>query len=248
MKIGDEIHRFERCSSTLDEARTLALAGRAEGTVVVAGEQTAGRGTKGRTWFSPPGRGLYVTVLLRPACPRLSLLPLAVGLAARDAAAASSDLDIRLKWPNDLVWEAKKLGGVVCEGGGGESGPRFVLAGIGVNVAQAPEGFPPGLRDRATSLASAAGRPVGTDDLLRLLCESLETWYNIFIRGTGDKIVHAFQEIMTFTPGDRVRLETGGAAIDGTFIGLDAFGGLVCEDGGRRTAYYSAEVQALERG
>ena len=70
-------------------------------------------------------------------------------------------------------------------------------------------------------------------ELLRLLCESLETWYNIFIRGTGDKIVHAFQGKMTFTPGDRVRLETGGAVIDGTFIDLDAFGGLVCEDGGR---------------
>ena len=85
-------------------------------------------------------------------------------------------------------------------------------------------------------------------EILRLLCESLETWYNIFIRGTGDKIVHAFQGKMTFTPGDRVRLETGGAVIDGTFIGLDAFGGLVCEDGGRRTVHYSAEVQALEHG
>jgi biotin-(acetyl-CoA carboxylase) ligase len=98
------------------------------------------------------------------------------------------------------------------------------------------------------SLASAANRPVDKDDLLRLLCESLETWYNIFIRGTGDKIVHAFQEKMTFTPGDCVCLETGGAAADGTFIGLDAFGGLVCENGGRRTAHDSAEVRALERG
>jgi biotin-(acetyl-CoA carboxylase) ligase len=89
---------------------------------------------------------------------------------------------------------------------------------------------------------------VDKNDLLRLLCESLETWYNIFIRGTGDKIVHAFQEKMTFTPGDRVCLETGGAAADGTFIGLDAFGGLVCENGGRRTAHDSAEVRALERG
>ncbi len=86
------------------------------------------------------------------------------------------------------------------------------------------------------------------DVLLRLLCESLETWYNIFIRGTGDKIVHAFQGNMAFTPGDRVRLETGGAVIDGTFIDLDAFGGLVCEDGEQRTVHGSAEVQALERG
>ena len=98
------------------------------------------------------------------------------------------------------------------------------------------------------SLASAAGRPVDKDVLLRLLCDSLETWYNSFIRGTGDKIVHAFQEKMTFTPGDRLRLEAGGAATDGTFIGLDASGGLVCEDGGRRTAHDSAEVLALERG
>ena len=219
MKIGNDIRRFERCSSTLDEALTLALAGGAEGIVVVAGEQTAGRGTKGRVWFSPPEKGLYVAVLLRPACPSFSLLPLAVGLAARDAAAAASDLDIRLKWPNDLVWEEKKIGGVLCEGEGRGRGPRFVLAGIGLNVAQAPKDFPPGLRDRSTSLASAAERPMDKDVLLRLLCESLETWYNIFIHGTGDKIVHAFQGKMTFTLGDRVRLETGGAAIDGTFIG-----------------------------
>jgi len=70
----------------------------------------------------------------------------------------------------------------------------------------------------------------------------------MFIRGTGDKIVHAFQGNMTFTSGDRVRLETGGAVIDGTFIGVDTFGGFVCEDGGRRTVHDSAEVQALERG
>jgi len=73
-------------------------------------------------------------------------------------------------------------------------------------------------------LAPDAGRTVDKDILLRLLCDGLERWYNLFIRGTGDKIVHAFQGKMTFTPGDSVRLEAGGAVIDGTFFGLDALG------------------------
>ena len=89
MKIGDKIHRFETCASTNDEARRLAVGGEGEGTVIVSGSQTAGRGTRGRTWFSPPGSGLYMTVILRPSASPLTLLPLAVGLAAREAAAGS---------------------------------------------------------------------------------------------------------------------------------------------------------------
>ena len=130
-------------------------------------------------------------------------------------------------------------------------GPRFVLAGIGVNVAQAPEDFPPGLRDRSTSLASAAERPIHKDRLLRLLCESLETWYdssNFADRGQDRSRLSGGKNAVATLCKSRFPLKTGGAAIKGTFIGLDAFGGLICEDGGRRTAHYSADVQVLECG
>jgi BirA family biotin operon repressor/biotin-[acetyl-CoA-carboxylase] ligase len=248
MRIGNDIRRFARCGSTMDEARSLALAGADEGLVVAADEQTAGRGTRGRAWHSPSGAGLYATVLFRPASRRLSLLPLAVGVAVHEAAAGTPAPEVRLKWPNDLVWQGKKVAGVLCEGGTDGSGGGFVLAGIGINVGQAPADFPPELRSRSASLAMAAGRPVDREDLLACLCGTLQKWYNVFTRGAGDEIVRTFEERMIFARGDKISLEAAGAAIDGTYLGLDASGGLVCESGGRATTYYSAEVRALDRG
>ncbi len=240
MNIGAPIRRFGECLSTQDEARALALAGAPEGAAVVADRQTAGRGTKGRSWFSPSGKGLYVTFILRPKPgPRLSLLPLAVGIAAREAAAGATPLPgLRIKWPNDLVFDGRKAAGILCEGGGLPGASPFVLAGVGVNVNQDPEDFPPELRAGSVSLKTASGRAVDREALLASLCASLETWYNLFSKGTGAEIIRAYEERMSFIPGERIGLEAAGAKIEGTFIGLDASGGLVCEQGGRKTVYY----------
>jgi BirA family biotin operon repressor/biotin-[acetyl-CoA-carboxylase] ligase len=246
MKIGQEIRRFARCGSTMDEARTLALAGAAEGLIVVADEQTAGRGTKGRTWHSPPGAGLYATVLLRPASGPI-LVPLAVGVAVREAAAETAPA-VRLKWPNDLVWDGRKIAGVLCEGIADGRGSWLVLAGIGINVGQAPGDFPPELAARSASLRMAAGRPVDRDGLLARLCASLETWYNILTRGAGDEIVREFEAGMIFARGERISLDAAGTRIEGTYLGLDAYGGLICGTAEGRKTYYSAEVGASGLG
>lgn len=246
MKIGQEIRRFARCGSTMDEARALALAGADEGLVVVAEEQTAGRGTKGRTWHSPPGAGLYATVLLRPAS-GLILVPLAVGVAVREAAAKAAPA-VRLKWPNDLVWEGRKIAGVLCEGSEDGRGSRFVLAGIGINVGQAPEDFPPEIAARSASLRMAAGRPVDRESLLGRLCEALETWYNILTRGAGEEIVREFEAGMIFARGDRISLDAAGVRIEGTYLGLDASGGLICGTAEGPKTYYSAEIGASGGG
>jgi biotin-(acetyl-CoA carboxylase) ligase len=87
---------------------------------------------------------------------------------------------------------------------------------------------------------------VDREGLLAGLCASLETWYNLLSQGTGAEIIRAYEERMSFIPGEHIGLEAAGAKIEGTFIGLDAFGGLVCEQGGRRTVHYSAEVSGLE--
>jgi BirA family biotin operon repressor/biotin-[acetyl-CoA-carboxylase] ligase len=246
MKIGQEIRRFARCGSTMDEARILALAGAAEGLIVVADEQTAGRGTKGRAWHSPPGAGLYATVLLRPASGP-NLVPLAVGVALREAAAETAPA-VRLKWPNDLVWEGRKIAGILCEGGADGLGSRVVLAGIGINVGQAPGDFPPEIEARSASLRMAAGCPVDREGLLARLFGALETWYNILTRGAGEKIVRAFEAGMIFARGDRISLDAAGARIEGTYLGLDASGGLVCGTAEGRKTYYSAEVVASGLG
>lgn len=241
MTVGCDVRRFAICGSTMDEARGLARSGAAEGTVVVADEQTAGRGTRGRGWHSPRGLGLYATVILRPNPAAAPLVPLAVGVAVREAASALAP-GVRLKWPNDLVWDGRKLAGVLCEGAAGGAGPRFILAGIGINVGHAPEDFPPELASRSASLRMAAGRPVDREDLLGRLFGALGTWYNVLTRGAGEEIVRAFEAGMTFARGDRVRLEAAGTRIEGTFLGLDPAGGLVCASGGETRIYRSAEV------
>jgi len=246
MKIGYEIRRFARCGSTMDEARVRALAGAPEGLVVVADEQTAGRGTKGRTWHSPPGTGLYATFLFRPPA-EPTLLPLAVGLAVLRAAAETAPA-VRLKWPNDLVWEGRKIAGVLCEGGPDGSGGRFVLAGIGINVGQTGEDFPPELAARSASLRMASGGPVDRERLLDRLCGALETWYNIFTRGAGEEIIREFEAGMIFARGDRIDLDAAGAKIEGTYLGLDASGGLICRTAEGLKTYYSAEVGAPGAG
>jgi len=244
--MGTTIRRLGECLSTQDEARALALSGEPEGTAVVADSQLAGRGTRGRTWFSPPRKGLYVTFILRPKPgPRLSLLPLAVGIAARDAVASIPVPGVRIKWPNDLVFDGKKLAGILCEGGSAGGAFPFVLAGIGINVDQGPEDFPQEIRARSISLRTASGGPVDREGLLTELCASLEKWYNLFSQGTGAEIIRAYEERMSLIPGETISLEAAGAKIEGLFIGLDASGGLVCEVNGR-TTHYSAEVTGLE--
>jgi BirA family biotin operon repressor/biotin-[acetyl-CoA-carboxylase] ligase len=148
---------FARLGSTNDLARGLAAAGAPEGTVVLAEEQVAGRGRAGRGWSSPPGLGLWTSFVARPAGDP-SLLPLRVGLAVAEALdpflAASP---ARLKWPNDLLVDGRKLGGILCEGSWEAGGAGFVIVGVGLNVLHTASDFPDGIRERATSVALARG-------------------------------------------------------------------------------------------
>jgi len=153
------IHKFETCTSTNDVAREMALRGAPEGTAVVAEEQTAGRGTKGRSWHSPRGKGLYVSLVLRPEAAEITLLPLAAGLAAREAVERSHGLSARLRWPNDILWEGKKLGGILCESGFLGNRPEYVILGVGLNVDHDLDDFPEDIRALAVSVRMAARRP-----------------------------------------------------------------------------------------
>src|SRR4030042_3747665 len=162
MPLGTIVYRRDRVDSTNDVARELALAGADHGTAVVAGEQTRGRGTKGRVWHSPPGLGLYASFILRgPGAgpvPFLHLLPLAAGLAASDAVLAGAGVAVRLKWPNDLVYDGKKLGGILSEGVSGGPAGDFAVVGGGITVDHVPGDFPADLRASSTSLRIIGGR------------------------------------------------------------------------------------------
>ena len=151
---------FADVESTNDVALALCNGGAPEGTSVLADVQRAGRGRRGRTWFSPPGAGLYLSVVVRmgESARTLPLLTLAAGVAAADAVAATSGLPLELKWPNDLVsgrpW--RKLGGLLCEAAGPGPNVDAVVVGIGVNLRHVA--YPTEIADRATSIETELGQ------------------------------------------------------------------------------------------
>lgn len=153
---------FRTVGSTNDVAAEMAGEGAAEGTVVLADEQTAGRGRLGRAWSAPAGSSLSLSMVLRPGHRTGRLLTLRLGLAAARGIERVLPLSVGLKWPNDLVVRGRKVAGILCEARSTGERVDHVVAGIGVNLRQQDDDWPPELRGRATSLAAAAGRPVET--------------------------------------------------------------------------------------
>jgi len=177
---GRTLHILHETPSTNTAAMALAQKGAEDGTVVVAERQTAGRGRLGRSWYSPAGENLYCSVIVRQTQSQtrleewLSWLPLLSAVAAARAIQAVAALQARLKWPNDILINQQKLGGVLCESNGSRSQGRFVVVGIGINVNTPRNAFPDDLRDLATSLAAEAGHSCDRVALLATLLSELE--------------------------------------------------------------------------
>jgi BirA family biotin operon repressor/biotin-[acetyl-CoA-carboxylase] ligase len=251
MAIGAIIRKFESLPSTNNTAREFLRAGAVHGTVVVADEQTRGRGTKGRLWHSPAGRGLYASFILRWEDPRefgapFSLLPLAAGLASAEAILESAGVEVRLKWPNDLVRDRKKLGGILTEGVFRAGRPGHAVVGIGINVNHGEADFPGELKTTATSLCLVTGRPADREDLLARLCQTLDSWYNLLIRGGRERIIRGYEERMAFSPGIRVRVGTAQGETAGVYRGLAPDGRLRLDGAGRPATFSFGEIQALD--
>lgn len=243
MIIGHRIHRVETCTSTNDLARDMADQGVAEGTAVLAAEQTQGRGVNGRSWFSGRGKGLYLSVILRPPPSNLSLLPLAAGLGIREAL-AKKGIRIRLKWPNDLVWRRKKLGGILCEGCFVGNRLSYVILGLGLNVHHEKQDFPEPLRASAVSLRMITRRSPDEEGLLTELWRALDRWYRLFVGGSHEEIVRAFERHSTFSLGERIVLASEGGKIGGIFRGLEINGALRLESGGQVRSFLAAQVES----
>ena len=160
---------YESIGSTNDRAKELAAEPRSTFAVVIAAEQTDGRGRRGARWHSPPGTGLWMSVVLPNPSAALHL-PLLVGLAAAEAIQdAHESLRVDIEWPNDLVIQGRKVGGILCEGAS-----RAVVAGIGINVGTPEGGFPASLESRATSLEKEGVNGVSHSNLAGLIVRSLE--------------------------------------------------------------------------
>ena len=147
---ADRFYFLPEVDSTNDYLKKLAAEGAPQGTVVLSDHQTGGHGRRGRSFLSPPGVGLYLSILLRPECPPAQLMPLtcASGVAMCDAIEKSAGFRPGIKWTNDIVYEKRKLGGILTELRLSPKGlVDYAIVGIGINCCQKPQDFPPEIRD-----------------------------------------------------------------------------------------------------
>ncbi len=230
-------HILPATDSTNSRAVALAESGAPHGTVVCADAQTGGRGRFGRTWESPPGLNLYVSLLLRPPvepaqAPQLTLVT-AVALAA--AVEASTGLSARLKWPNDLYLGGRKAAGILAEMSADADRLRHVVIGAGLNVnAESPD-FPPGLRGKATSLKIHAGRGFARVEILARFLDSFSNAYRLFLAEGIRGLLPEWRR-RSLLDGKRVVIRLRGEDVAGTAVGVDDAGLLVFRrDGGRGT-------------
>jgi BirA family biotin operon repressor/biotin-[acetyl-CoA-carboxylase] ligase len=247
MKIGAKILRVRSCSSTNDLANAMALQGEEEGTVVIAEEQTEGRGTKGRVWFSEKAMGLYISVILRPRKRDLSLLPLVAGLAVRDVLSEMEDLPVELKWPNDLVCSGKKLGGILCEASFLGNEISHAILGFGLNVYHNRRDFPDDFRSQATSLKILLKKDVDIEALLAKLWKILDDWYGFFLEGKEVQIVRAFEEFSVYSEGETLAVSTEKKRITGEYMGIDTRGRLLLRTQGFERSFLAAEVLEIRK-
>lgn len=213
-----------------------------EGTVIVSEEQTEGRGTKGRRWFSGRSYGLYVSFILRPPAKEISLLPLAVGLAACEAVEKSYALSVGLRWPNDIVWGGKKLGGILCESGFLGNRLDYVILGVGLNINHEEGDFPEEIRQTAVSIRMAAGKKSDPELLLRNLLGGLDDWYDAFLRGGERDIVQRFEKYSVLKKGDSLTVLSEGGFVQGIYAGIGLEGALLVRHHSGLRRFTSAEV------
>ncbi len=247
---GRPLLHYPSVTSTNDVARAAAEGGAPSGTVVVADQQTAGRGRLARVWFSPPGQGLWTTVLVRPGAGRPGLLtrltPLA-GVAAALAIRKRCGVPVTLKWPNDLMVGGRKLGGILAESRM-EPGPtcRYAIIGLGLNVRQSAADFPAELVGRATSLAmegarnaragAGAGGGAGGGgggggapdraDLLAAILNRLEEEYLALVNQGAEGLLCRYRMLCS-TVGQTVTARLGERTLEGLATGIGPDGSLL---------------------
>ncbi len=226
--IGRVVECLERVGSTQDVVRERARLGAPEGYAVFAEAQTAGRGRLGRSWVSPPGRGLWFSVLLRPGFggDRLPALTLAAGVALARACRRAAGVAPELKWPNDLLWRGRKLGGILAELVTEPSGNPSVVLGVGLNVDLDRGLLPPELRDRVASLAEAAGAPVDRTALARHALGQLDEAYRLMRQSGFAALREEWKGLAAFL-GRPVRISGPDGSWSGTALDVDADGALL---------------------
>lgn len=251
---GRRIYRLGSVSSTQDAARELFEKGEGEGAIIVAEEQTLGRGRRGRSWDSQAGKGLWMSVLLCPADgdEMLTWIPLWAGVAVRRALCEIlNDTDgfdgrcLRLKWPNDIMVHDRKLGGIIAENVQNGNGRQAVIVGIGLNLLHRKTDFPPHLRSLATSLHEEIGRAYSPDEILGRLIMDFEDLHSLLhpVDPTGIKGLW-LSSAWGLESG--LRIVSGDALYEGIFADLGPRGELGLRTPNNDLRFFSS-VEGVQR-
>jgi BirA family biotin operon repressor/biotin-[acetyl-CoA-carboxylase] ligase len=237
------ILHFFKTDSTNRVALDLGHAGEPEGAVVVAEEQTAGRGRAGHAWHSERATGIYATLLLRPrlAPVQAPLLTMMAGLSAHAAVQSVTGLSVDLKWPNDLLINGKKVGGILTEMHAEPTQIRFVIVGMGINVNQ--EKFPAELAATSTSLRMETGKTQSRLEVLVQFLRQFERDYQELQRDGASSVVKRFEAVSSYAQGKRVLVTNGKESFVGVTAGLEVEGLLrVKRDDGETIAVVAGDV------
>jgi BirA family biotin operon repressor/biotin-[acetyl-CoA-carboxylase] ligase len=245
--IGRRVHWLETTTSTNDVAVHLTEGGAEEGTIVVADTQTSGRGRHGRTWFSPPGAGLYVSIVVRPGASLSNgehpgtLLTLAGGVAVAEAVRAVSGSPAEIKWPNDVLIHGRKLAGILAESAVQGTAFHFVVIGIGLNLC--PAAYPPELAPRVTSIEAETSRAPDRAVMLAEMLAALGERYADLRAGRFDAILSAWRRLASSLPDARVEWDTPTGVVRGRAQDIDRDGALLVNVGDKVERVIAGEVR-----
>lgn len=235
----------ESTASTMDDASEAAAEGAKDGHVVLADQQTRGRGAHGRQWLSPPGADLYFSVVTRPAVAPAStaLITLATGLGVRDAVASLlPGRSVLVKWPNDIWIERRKCAGVLVESRTVGMRIDSVIIGVGLNVNRTQ--WPPDLAGAATSLRAEQGNdePFDRVEVLATLLSHMERWVQRFVKDGAAVVVDALRPCLALV-GEQVCWEDG----EGVFDGIDPDGAARVRAEAGMVSLHAAHIEPIER-
>ncbi len=247
-RIGTNIICFEKTDSTNLEATKLGEQGAEEGTVVIADEQSRGKGRLGRHWESPGGVNLYCSIILRPPimpsmAPQFTLLS---SVAVAQAIESTTPLIPRIKWPNDILVNGMKVSGMLNEMSAEMEKVNFIVLGIGVNLNMRQEHFPDNLRHPASSLFLESGKVINRVEFTRTLLTAFDILYDNYLDAGIAPIREQWLARSAFT-GKRVRVSFQGNDTFGLAVGIDDDGALLLEhEGGKVEKVLAGDVSILE--
>ncbi|MBM7577412.1 biotin--[acetyl-CoA-carboxylase] ligase [Jeotgalibacillus terrae] len=243
--LGRKIHYYESVESTQKIAHALAQEEAPEGTLVIAEEQISGRGRMARSWYSPKGTGIWMSLLLRPALPpqKAPQFTLIMAVAVVEAIQKVCDLQVDIKWPNDLLIKGKKITGILTELQADSEQIHSLIIGTGINVNQSESDFSEEIRHIATSLKIESGQTFSRAEIVQEILKNLERYYDVYIK-EGFEPVKEIWEQYAVTIGKHITARTINKEISGYAAGITNEGVLkLIDETGKTHLIYSADIE-----